>query len=152
MIKDYGSAHPLPDAAMQPDKNIQYKLLFDVTKAPKEPGKPTPGLDHLARLINLFETAGIPAHDMRLVAVIHGDATPGVLKEEYYQEQAQGENPNLDLLHALKQSGVQLFVCGQSLVQQGYGDSWVSEDVSVALSALSVLSTLQMMGYALMPY
>nr|CBX31756.1 hypothetical protein N47_N25810 [uncultured Desulfobacterium sp.] len=76
VIKGYGPVHLLPDAAVQPDKSIDYKILFDITKAADNKVKINQGLDHIARLINVFASAGMMPNKMKLVAVIHGASAP----------------------------------------------------------------------------
>lgn len=84
VIKGYGPVHPLPNAALQPDKSIGYKVLFDITQASKSADKVNPGLGHVARFLNVMATAGIMHKDMELAVVLHGAATPMVLKNEIF--------------------------------------------------------------------
>ncbi len=151
MIRNYGQSHPLPGAAMQPDPNLVYKLLFDITKEAGDPGKVSPGLNHVARTINVFEGAGYPLERLQTVAVVHGKAINSVLNEEQYRKKYSQSNPNIDLLRQLSQAGVEIYLCGQSLIDHQYDQSMISSDVTLALSALTVLSTYQLRGYALMP-
>ena len=58
VIKDYGPVVPRPDAALQPDKNADYKVVFNVT-AWATPDKVEPGLERVARAVNLFASAGV---------------------------------------------------------------------------------------------
>ncbi len=150
MIKKYGSSHNLPDAAVQPDPNLVYKMVFDITSQ-AGPEKVNSGFNHIARAINLFEESGYPAGKLQLAAVVHSKATESVLKNEPYRQKFSQDNPNLDLIKQLKQAGVEIYLCGQSLIGHGYERDMVAPDVTIALSALTVLSTYQLRGYALMP-
>jgi len=50
----------------------------------------------------------------------HGDATHLVLNADAYAEKFKTKgNPNLDLLHELHEAGVELYVCGQTLISIG---------------------------------
>ncbi len=152
VIKGYGPVHPLPDAAVQPDKSIEYKILFDITIAANSKDKVNPGLDHIARLINVFASAGMMPNKMKLVAVIHGDSAPIVLKNDIFKSKYGVDNPNIKLLTDLKKNGVVLYVCGQALADNNFKHEWVNPNISIALSALTVVPTYQLMGYALMAW
>ncbi len=151
MIQNFGKSHKLPEAAVQPDPNLVYKMVFDITSQAGEPGKVNPGFNHVARAINVFEDAGYPPDKLQLVAVVHSKATELVLKNEQYRQKFSQENPNLDLITQLKQAGVEIYLCGQSLVDHGYERNMIAPEVRLALSALTVLSTYQLRGFALMP-
>ncbi len=151
MIQKYGKSHNLPDAAVQPDPNLNYKMLFDVTEETSDPGKVNAGLNHAARAINVFEGAGYPSDRLQLVVVVHGKAVDAVLDDEQYHQKHYQANPNLELIQQLKQAGVEIYLCGQSLVDHGYEKSMMAAGVTLALSALTVLSTYQLKGYALIP-
>jgi intracellular sulfur oxidation DsrE/DsrF family protein len=151
VIKDYGPVQPLPKAAVQPDKSIKYKVLFDVTQASKRVDQGNPGLGHVARFINVMATAGLMPKEMELVAVVHGGATPAALKNEFFKAKFKKENPNLRLIKDLKEAGVKLYVCGQALADDRFKEEWVNEQIEVALSALVVVPTFQLKGYAYLP-
>ncbi len=152
VIKDYGPVHPLPNAAVQPDKSLQYKILFDVTKAGTDHDNINMALTHIARLINVYASAGIMPNKMKLVAVIHGPATPIVLNNTEYKKKFGKDNPDLRVISELKKNGVIFYVCGQALADNNYNQEWVNKDITVALSALTVVPTYQLKGYALMAW
>lgn len=152
VIKDYGPVHPLPNAAVQPDKSLQYKILFDVTKAKADHYDVNMALTHIARLINVYATGGIMPNQMKLVAVIHGPATPIVLNNTEYKKKFGKDNPNLGVISELKKNGVIFYVCGQALADNNYNQEWVNKDITIALSALTVVPTYQLRGYALMAW
>ncbi len=152
VIKGYGPVHPLPDAAVQPDMSLDYKILFDVTQGSKMKGKVNPALDHLARLINVFASAGMMPDKMKLVAIIHGPATPIVLNNETFKSKFGTDNPNMKLIDELKKNGVIFYGCGQALADNSYEHEWVNKDITIALSALTVVPTYQLRGYALMAW
>jgi intracellular sulfur oxidation DsrE/DsrF family protein len=151
VIKGYGPVHPLPKAAVQPDKSVKYKALFDVTQGSKGVDKANPGLGHVARFINVMASAGLLPEDMELVAVVHGGATPALLKNEVFKSRFKKDNPNLRLIKELKEAKVKLYVCGQALADDGFKEEWVNEEIQVVLSALVVVPTFQLKGYAYLP-
>ncbi len=152
MIDGYGTAHALPQAACQPDTSLDYRIVYRISNPPLKKGDPTPGLSHIALTINLFEAAGVPRRHLHLVGVIHGEATPAALREEVYLNVYGRLAPDADLIHQLKEHGVTLYVCGQSVYDRGYSEREVNPEVIFAVSALTVLPFYQLEGYALMHY
>ena len=150
-IEGYGGIKPLPEAANQPSTEAEHNAVFDVTKAAKSPDQPNPGLEHVARAVNVFASAGVPTDKLDFVAVVHGPATPSILENTHYQKQFGGANPNTPLVAALRKAGVTIHVCGQALAKHEYDQSWVDNHVGVALSALSDLVIFQNRGYAVVP-
>ncbi len=152
VIKGYGPVQPLPNAAIQPDKSIKYRVLFDITAKSERIEHPNPGLSHTARFINVMASAGVMPGQMELVAIIHGDTTLYVLKNEIFKEKYKMDNPNLQLIKDLKKAGVQLYVCGQAFSDFNFKPEWLNPDISMALSALVVVPTYHLKGYAYQPF
>jgi intracellular sulfur oxidation DsrE/DsrF family protein len=150
-IPGYGKVWPYPDAAMRPSPNRNYQVLFDITKAADAPDKVNPGLDHVARLVNLFALSGVPGERLKIALVVHGPATPGILANDQYRKLHGSGNPNTELIRLLKRAGVTLYICGQALAEKGLDPTGVNPDITLALSALTVLSIYQLDGYALIP-
>lgn len=151
VIKDFGRIQPLPAAINQPSPETTHKAVFDITKPAADASQPNPGLDRVARAVNLFASAGVPRDKRDFVAVIHGPATPSVLNVAQYQAQFGRENPNTKLIKALRDADVAVHVCGQALAKHGFDQDWVDPNVDVALSALSDLIIYGNRGYALVP-
>jgi intracellular sulfur oxidation DsrE/DsrF family protein len=152
VITGYGPVHPLPKAAIQPDKAIHYKVLFDIKTPAKETDKVSPGLNHVARFINVMASAGLMPDKMSMVAVIHGNAAPIALKNEIFKEKFKVDNPNIKLISDLKKAGVKVYVCGQSLADFSYKPEWLNPDIILTLSALVDVPTFELQGYAYLPF
>lgn len=60
-------------------------------------------------------------------------------------------NPNLPLIEALKKAGVTVSVCGQAVAEHHFDYGWIANDVTLALSGLTTVTTLESQGYVLMP-
>jgi intracellular sulfur oxidation DsrE/DsrF family protein len=149
LIPGHGGVVPLPGAAEQPRKGA--KAVFDIT-ADAEPGAVNKGLEHVARLLNLYGAAGLTAGDVKIAAVCHGAADKAVLSDAaYFARFKVAANPNLPLIRALKKAGVEVFVCGQSLHELGLKAGEVAGEVPVADSAMLVLVNKQADGYAYVP-
>jgi ubiquinone/menaquinone biosynthesis C-methylase UbiE/intracellular sulfur oxidation DsrE/DsrF family protein len=147
LVPGYGAVVEIPNALELPQKDG--KVVFDVT-AVKEATKPPAGLERVATLLNLAGAFG-PSVNMRVVVVLHGDATAVALDEEGYKAATGQPHPAADLLSKLTKAGVEVQVCGQSLARKGLDAGKVRKDVQVAASAVSAVVNWQARGYAYVP-
>lgn len=124
------------------------KVVMEVTAAPASPHEVNQGLDRAARLLNLYGVSGLTASDIRLTVVLHGEATRAILTDQAWTSRYRGDNnPNLPLVRALQDRGVEVIVCGQALHRQQITRTEVSDRIPVALSAMSVLLNRQADGF-----
>lgn len=149
VIANHGGVVQLPNAAQQPRAGS--KLLIDLTSG-GDPSKLNSGLEKAAKYLNIYAGGGTEPADATIAIVIHGEATLAVLNQTAYAARFKTEgNPNLELLGQLNDSGVELYVCGQSLITKGSKLVEVSEFVKPAVSALTVVVNLQADGFAYVP-
>ena len=151
VIHDAGQIHPLPHAAYQPDPDATYKVVFALTRGSDDPARINPGLQRVARTVNLYANAGVPLGHLKFVAIASGPATAIALDDAQYKKQFGVANPNLPVIRELRKDGIDVAVCGQAVAEHHYQYDWVSRDVTLALSALTTITGLQQKGYALMP-
>ncbi|HEX7369928.1 MAG TPA: DsrE family protein [Rhodanobacteraceae bacterium] len=151
VITGAGRMHPLPDSAYQPDRNATYKVVFSLTRGSDAPGKVNPGLERVARTVNLYANAGVPLAHLKFVAIASGAATAIALDDAHYEKQFGVANPNLPVIRQLRQHGIDVAVCGQAVAEHHYQYDWVDKSVTLALSALTTITELEQKGYALMP-
>ncbi len=149
VIKGYGPEHTWPGVVVRPKVGVTYKALFDLTRGKPQATTVNPGLDHIARTVNIFAAAGVPLKHMKFVVIVHGPATPIALDAAAYQAKFGHPNPNLALIAALRKAGVHLLVCGNALGDMHFTPAEVNPDIHVALSALSTVIIMQNYGYAL---
>src|SRR5262249_21006346 len=138
----------LPYAAEQPRKGA--KVVFDVTAGAKR-GDVNRGLEEVARLLNLYGAAGLIARDVKIAAVLHGQADEAALSDAAYAARFKEDNRTLPLVGALKKAGAEVFVCGQSLHKRGLKVEEVAKEVTVADAALLMLVNKQSDGYTYVP-
>jgi len=151
IIKDYGTIYGLDNVTL-PDKSLDYKIVIDLKPANDEFDKVNKGLINVARMLNLHGVVGITKEQLHVVAVLHYTATPIVLNNVGYQKKYGVDNPNLELIKQLKAAGVELYICGQSLVAGKYAFADVNPDVTIALSMLTVVTEHTMEGYSLLVF
>ncbi len=139
VISDFGGVVPLADAVEQPAKGT--KVIFDVTGLAKEAGKAAPGLERAAVLLNLAGASGLKSGDVELAIVLHGEATALAIEDSSISN-------NGILIHKLKNAGVSIYVCGQSLEKKGLAERPLRTEIRKAASALTVSINLQKRGFA----
>jgi intracellular sulfur oxidation DsrE/DsrF family protein len=150
VIKEARGYWPLPKAAVQPDKTRDFKVIFDATRAGAKPEDLVPALEDAAQLLNQLGATELPAPQRRIAIIFHGPSVSGILDDASYKEKYGIANPNLKLIHALHEAGVELFVCGQFLHFRQIDPAQVVSDVQLATSGMIVLVTYQNRGYGLL--
>ncbi|MFO0946368.1 MAG: DsrE family protein [Planctomycetota bacterium] len=145
-IADFGGVVDVPGAVEPPRRGT--KIVFDVL-AEGKPAELNKGLESVARYLNLNATAGNPHTEVTLAVVLHGGATRVALDDPAYARvTGNAKNPNLPLILALKKSGVEVLVCGQSLARHDFSTSEVAAGIDVAVSAMTVNANKQQDGYS----
>lgn len=149
-IQGFGKIVSLPGASLQPSKDADYKVVFNLTTG-GDADKVNPALDRVARAVNLFTSAGVPLSHLHFIVVVHGPATPLTLDNDHYREKFHVDNPNLKLIGELEKVNVKVAVCGQALAHQSFPQNWVNPQVEITLSAITDLILLEQQGYVLVP-
>src|SRR5699024_9509078 len=85
IIEGYGKIKYYKNTDLQPQKDMQYKVAFDLKSDKKKVGVYVE-LFKMARLLNLLVAAGFPVENISLVCVVHWPATFMILKDELYHE------------------------------------------------------------------
>lgn len=148
-IQSYGQVVKLSESAHQP--RDASKIVVDITQG-SDPDKLNSALEKLCRYVNIYAGAGRAPAKVDIAVVLHGGATLTILNHETYAARFKTKsNPNLACLRELVQSGVKVFVCGQSLIGKDAKPTQVSEYAQVAVSALTSLVNLQADGYSYIP-
>jgi len=152
ILKNFGPVFQIENPDLLLDIDKVYRVIFDVYTDPSKDGKQNPLLTTVARYLNMHAQQGVPKENMKIVIVLHGAATKSALNAESYQKQFNTENPNQELIAALKNVNVTLYVCGQSYLAQGFDLKDKSKNVKLALSALTALVKFQSLGYQLITF
>ena len=152
IIKEARGYWPLPNAAVQPDKTRDFKVIFDATRAATAPEDVVPAIAEAAALVNALGATGVPAIHRKIAVVFHGAAVSGIRVDASYKQKYKVANPNLTLIHSLRDAGVELFVCGQFLHFQQIDPGTIIPDVELASGAMIVNVSYQNRGYALLRF
>lgn len=152
IVKEYGGIYEIPDATERPDPSLEYKIIVDMTTAPEDLKEISRWVDNVARLMNLHGLAGVPKEKMKVKVVIHGGAIFTLLNDENYQKRNEVANPNIKVYEALKAAGIDIYVCGQSLIARNLKTADLWPGVTIAHSAMTTLTTYVPQGYVLLKF
>ena len=144
VAKDIPGAHELPD----PDMN--YKVVFSLNQDPPNPDDVNPMFNLIATYLNTLGRYGVPPEHRNLVVVIH-HRTEGfdiVMTNEAYKKRYGRDNPNIEIIHKLKEAGVDIRLCGQGLIGREIDAKDVNPDIEIDLWAMTTMINLMMNGYA----
>jgi uncharacterized protein len=144
-IEGYGSVVALPEAGERP--RIGGRVVLDTTAAAPA-GKPNRGLESAARLVNLYAKEGLAASRPQIAVILHFNATPAALVDAAHDRAGGGSNPNHQLVEKLLANGVEVWVCGQSVIRGGHALSDILPGIKVAHSAMVFNLNRQQDGWA----
>lgn len=151
IINNYGGIYSIPEATVLPDPELIYRVVIDLYSGADSSEKLNPSLNNVARMINLHAIGGA-TKKMEVVLAIHGKANDMVMNNQHYFDRYGVNNPNIELIRDLKQAGVKLTVCGQSLLASKVAPSEVLTEVEVATSMLTTVTTYQLKGFAFLAF
>lgn len=151
VFTSYGPVYKMENKDVELRSNHRYKVVFDITKASNEKFQLNRRLESVARFINMHVMNGVKLENIDLAVVIHGAATRDGLTQDAYQERYFDENPTLELIEQLAEKGVKFYQCGQSIEFMGIEKEEFAPQIKIALSAMTMLSTLQSDGYSFVP-
>ena len=153
VIPEYGKTFPVESPDFKTDTTSILKAVFDVDRSFNE-AEPNKLIETAARYLNMHEDAGVDPENMNVALVLHGKAVQDALKDEFYSERFPevSENPNLPLIKALVERGVEIVICGQSATYYKVNKNNTDENSKFALSAMTALVQLQNDNYRLIKF
>jgi len=152
LVKGYGGIYEIPEATERPDPDAEYKIIVDLVSGAEDPAKINRMVDNIARMMNLHGLAGVAKENMNVKVAVHGGAIFSILNDEHYQRLYGMNNPNLKVFQALKEAGVDIYICGQSLLARDMDTADVWDEATIALSMLTTLTTYIPKGYILLRF
>lgn len=146
LIAHYGPVAEIEGAAAIP-ADAAFRVAFDVGETSGE-GVLNRRFESVARFLNMHAAAGVPAENMSLALVVHGQAS----RDLVVSADPDAPNPNVALIEALSEAGVDVYLCGQSAAYHGIDPETLAPGVTVSLSAMTAHALLQADGYTLNPF
>jgi len=146
-IQGYGAVNEVPFEVEKPDSTKQYKFVIELGDPLKDKSQVADMLDYAARMYNLHIYAGIPKENIDLAVVVFSGSTPMVLSNQTHNKRFDQANPNAGLLDELQRNGIQVIVCGQSMMKQNLLPEDIYPGVRMAVSRFTATTDLIQKGY-----
>jgi intracellular sulfur oxidation DsrE/DsrF family protein len=139
----------VPGSTFHADNAHVYRVVFDARHGADKPEHVIPAVNLAGSELNTFAAHGVKRANVRMVIVFHSTpSNEAVLDNAHYRAKYGIDNPNLPVLAELRREGVELYVCGQSLLADGISLDAVSPLVTLAEDGLVVLMTYGAEGYS----
>ena len=151
VIENFGPVYEIADAGFMLDPTVRYRSVMDVAQSANEKDQLNRYIESAARFLNMHVRDGVPLANLELAIVLHGGAGKDALSDPAYRERFGTANPNTPLIGALHDAGVKIYICGQTAGFRGYAAEELNPAVTVATSAMTVLTRLQVEGWSLLP-
>lgn len=151
VIKGFGGIYDIQNATVKPDQE-EYNIVIDVVTRKGDEKSIAFSLINVARLINLHAVGGVSPENINVVLAIHGPMTYTILNNDAYRKRFEVDNPNIELIKSLKNSGVKITVCGQSMIGREVSSNEILQEVDIATSMLTTVTTYQLKGYAMLKF
>jgi len=152
VIPEFGKTFDVPNPDFETNKDLVFKAVFDVAKAPEDKSARNPYIETIARFLNMHEKAGVPVKNLNVRMAMHGAASYGLLNNEEYNKRFGVDNPNIALLEAIDVAGVEVILCGQTAGSRDISPTNRLPLTKVALSAMTILIQSQEEGYNLIAF
>jgi intracellular sulfur oxidation DsrE/DsrF family protein len=147
-IPSIDAAIDFPNEHELPDPSLVYKIVFDISKGAPKVDQVNPSLEGISRYLNTLAKGGVPADHRKFVVVFHQEGTPIALTNAAFKALNDGhDNPNIALLHSMKQAGIDFRVCGQGVLSRKIDMSSILPEVQIDQWAMTTITTLQLRGY-----
>lgn len=121
-----------------------YKILFTLNNLDNASDGIQPGLDKIARAMNLYGQALVDLDDLSIVVLVSGPAV------EMFNTHNDSYEKNQPVLIELVNAGVSFLVCSQALAGKGITKKALPAFVDVVLSAMTTSVELQTLGCAIL--
>ena len=152
IIENFGGIYEVPEATVLPDSKSDYKIVVDVYGGASDKSDLDRSLNNVARMLNLHAVGGVPKDKISVVIALHGQSTYSTLNDQTYKNEFGLVNPNGNLMKELKEAGVKIVVCGQSLRSRGFSSVQLRKEVEIGVSMLTTVTHYQNQGYKLLKF
>ncbi len=148
LIQKIGANTLIANPTFAGQKNLVYKVAWDVTVGPVKPEDAVADYAVPANFLVMAAQEGLDRKNVHLAIIVHGAATQSLLNNAAYRAATGKDNASVAILQALDAAGVQVIVCGQALVNRKVPRDQLLPFVTVSTSATIARATLAMQGYA----
>jgi intracellular sulfur oxidation DsrE/DsrF family protein len=147
-IPSVDAATDFPNEHEMPDPSLTYKIVFDIGKGAAKVDEVNPGLTAISRYFNTLAKGGVSADHRKFVVVFHQEGTDIALNNAAYKAVKDGhDNPNIALIHSMKQAGIDFRVCGQGVIGRKIDMASINPEIQIDQWAMTTITTLQLRGF-----
>lgn len=147
-IPSVDAATDFPNEHEMPDPSLTYKIVFDIGKSAPKVDDVNEGLTVISRYYNTLAKGGVSADRRKFVVVFHQGGTEIALNNAAYKALKDGhDNPNIALIHSMKQAGIDFRVCGQGVLGRKIDMASINPEIQIDQWAMTTITTLQLRGY-----
>jgi intracellular sulfur oxidation DsrE/DsrF family protein len=147
-IPSVDAATDFPNEHEMPDPSLTYKIVFDIAKGAPKVDDVNEGLTAISRYYNTLAKGGVPADHRKFVVVFHQGGTEIALSNAAFKALKDGhDNPNIALIHSMKQAGIDFRVCGQGVLSRKIDMATINPEIQIDQWAMTTITTLQLRGY-----
>lgn len=147
-IPSVDAATDFPNEHEMPDPSLVYKLVFDIGKAAPKIDEINPGLITISRYYNTLAKGGVSADHRKFVVVFHQGGTDIALNNAAFKALKDGhDNPDIPLIHSMKQAGIDFRVCGQGVLGRKFDMATINPEIQIDQWAMTTITTLQLRGF-----
>jgi len=152
VIEDYGASYEVINPDIPTEIDSEMKVIFDVDKSSEDKSEVNKYIEVAARFLNMHTNLGMKPEQLKVAMTIHASAAKDVLNNDVYKEKYGVDNPNLKLINALSEAGVDIIICGQSAAKNHMTRKDINPNVKITLSATTALIQYQNKGYRFVKY
>ncbi len=149
-VPGYGVAVDVRGAHELPDPTLDYKIAWGIGQGAKDSAaEVNPTLPTIARYVNTLAKWGVPKQKRHIIVMFHqrNDDFDIVLTNAAFKKKYGKDNPNVALIAALKNAGVEFRACGQAVAGRKIDAKDINPDIQVDLWAMTTFMNLQMKGF-----
>jgi len=150
-VPGYPVAVEVPGAHELPNPALDYKIAWGIGQGAKDmTAEVNPTLETIALYVNTLAKWGVPKDKRNIIVMFHqrSDDFDIVMANDAFKAKYGKDNPNVALIAALKNAGVEFRACGQAVVARKLDAKDINPDIQVDLWAMTTFMNLQMQGYA----
>jgi intracellular sulfur oxidation DsrE/DsrF family protein len=150
-VPGYPVAVDVPGAHELPDPTLDYKIAWGIGQGADDlTTQINPTLPTIALYVNTLAKWGVPKAKRHIIVMFHqrSDDFDIVMGNAAFKAKYGKDNPNIALISALTNAGVEFRACGQAVVARKIDPKDVNPDIQVDLWAMTSFMNLQMQGYA----
>lgn len=148
-IKNFGAVYPYNELISKQDEGLDRKIIFSISKHTEKVHLINPGLNAIARLLNIYEYEQISYKRIFVSAVVFGEAVLAILNNSNYYNKYYVQNPNSELIQSLTKAHVKVHACWQSMQDYNINERMIENEIEIVNSAMNILDYYQQNKYAL---